>query len=89
MKVHYLKTIPKYFREAARGNKPFEVRKNDRYFKVGDVVQLEEWLPEEKKYTGRSVCGVITYVLSERKYCKKGFVILGIPHYTRVKGGAV
>ena len=29
MKVHYLKTIPKYFWEAARGNKPFEVRKND------------------------------------------------------------
>ena len=45
MKVHYLKTIPNYFREAARGNKPFEVRKNDRYFKVGDIVQLEEWLP--------------------------------------------
>ena len=89
MKVHYLKTIPKYFREAARGNKPFEVRKNDRYFKVGDIVQLEEWLPEEKKYTGRSVCGVITYILSDRQYCKKGFVILGIPHYTRLKGGVI
>ena len=41
MKVHYLKTIPKYFWEAARGNKPFEVRKNDRYFKVGDIVRVK------------------------------------------------
>lgn len=59
MKVHYLKTIPKYFREAARGNKPFEVRKNDRYFKVGDIVQLEEWLPEEKNIQGGAYAALL------------------------------
>ena len=33
--THELKTYPKYFQETIEGNKPFEIRKNDRNFQVG------------------------------------------------------
>lgn len=41
--THELKTYPKYFQETIEGNKPFEIRKNDRNFQVGDVLILKEW----------------------------------------------
>ena len=40
--AHELKTYPKYFQETIEGNKPFEIRKNDRNFQVGDVLILKE-----------------------------------------------
>lgn len=49
--LHELKIYPKYFQETIEGNKPFEIRKNDRHFQVGDVLLLKEW--DNIKYTGR------------------------------------
>lgn len=40
MKLHKLKCWPTYFDAVKRGEKPFEVRKNDRDFQVGDTVML-------------------------------------------------
>lgn len=40
-KTHELKILPKYFSEVYSGNKTFEVRKNDRNFKVGDMLILK------------------------------------------------
>ena len=48
--THELKTYPKYFQETIEGNKPFEIRKNDRNFQVGDVLILKEW--DNIKYSG-------------------------------------
>ena len=42
--IHHLKTKPEYFRAVIAGKKPFEIRKNDRDFKIGDKVILEEFL---------------------------------------------
>lgn len=39
-KVHRLKTQAAYFNAVARGEKLFEVRKNDRFFQAGDIVEL-------------------------------------------------
>lgn len=38
--VHKLKTWPTYWDAVARGEKLFEVRKNDRFFQAGDIVEL-------------------------------------------------
>ena len=40
MKVHNLKIKPQYFKDVVSGIKTFEVRKNDRNFKVGDLMVL-------------------------------------------------
>ena len=39
--THHLKTWPTYYDAVQRGEKNFEVRKNDRAFQKGDVVVLE------------------------------------------------
>lgn len=40
VKVHYLKLDVKYFEEIKLGKKKFEIRKNDRDFKIRDVLKL-------------------------------------------------
>lgn len=42
--THHLKILPEYFEEVIAGKKPFEIRFNDRNFKVGDRVELREYL---------------------------------------------
>ncbi len=41
--LHHLKTLPEYFQAVIDGRKPFEIRKDDRGFNVGDKVVLEEF----------------------------------------------
>jgi hypothetical protein len=43
--LHKLKTHTPYFHAIIDGPKTFEVRKNDRDFRVDDVLRLEEWNP--------------------------------------------
>lgn len=40
MATHELKTWPMYWDAVQRGEKLFEVRKNDRFFQAGDTVKL-------------------------------------------------
>jgi len=40
MSKHFLKTWAEYFEAVKSGNKTFEVRVNDRDFKVGDILVL-------------------------------------------------
>ena len=41
--THHLKTLPEYFQAVIDGRKPMEIRYNDRGFKPGDSVILEEF----------------------------------------------
>lgn len=61
--THELKTINPYFEDIYSGSKRFELRKNDRDFQVGDKVNLNEYVPEKDKYTGRTVSAEISYIL--------------------------
>ena len=51
-RLHHLKTWPRFFVPAWAGLKRFEVRKNDRGFREGDLVLLEEWDPIRKCRSG-------------------------------------
>ena len=41
MKIHELKIKNRYWAEVCEGAKMFELRKNDRDFQVGDIIQFE------------------------------------------------
>ncbi|MBP1544345.1 MAG: DUF3850 domain-containing protein [Oscillospiraceae bacterium] len=48
--IHELKCHPEYFDALILGKKTFEIRKNDRDFRVGDLVALNEFRPDEDPY---------------------------------------
>lgn len=67
---HKLKCHPKFFLPLKTGDKTLEIRKNDRNFKVGDILILEEWDPgfnpklgKVRGYTGNVVRRQVTHVL--------------------------
>lgn len=62
-KEHELKTWPEYFDAIVKGRKLFEVRKNDRDFRVGDYLRLCEYDPELKRFTGNYIKKQISYIL--------------------------
>ena len=75
MKTHNLKLESKYFKAIKSGIKKFEIRKNDRDFKTGDFVFLEEIKGGKK--TGNNLPLVrIKYVLHGGKYgLEEGYCI--------------
>jgi len=77
MRQHELKCLPSYFEQVILGNKRFEIRKNDRDFRVGDFVVLNEWL-DSVGFTGRSMAAVITYVTDFPDGLKDGYVCFGM-----------
>ena len=76
IKIHRLKIKPEYFEEVIKGNLTFQVRYNDRDFKKGDLLTLEEF--DSKEYTGKYVNAEITYVLDDVEFMKNNYVALGI-----------
>lgn len=76
MAMHQLKIKPKYLEDVVNGRKTFELRKNDRDFKVGDTLILQEY---DREYTGRFAKVTVTYLLKGGIYgLDKDYVILGI-----------
>jgi hypothetical protein len=75
---HKLKVLPQYFEEVWNENKTFELRENDRNYKVGDTLRLLEF--DYGTYTGRECSRLIKYILidCEQYGLKDGFVILAI-----------
>lgn len=73
-RLHDLKVWPPAFRDLKSGAKPYEVRRADRDFRVGDLLLLREWRPEGTTeglgalfddgpgYTGEAVIGRVTHV---------------------------
>lgn len=56
------KIWPEYFDAVSFGKKKYELRLADFEIGEGDVLFLEEWNPETKEYTGRSMEKKVTYV---------------------------
>jgi hypothetical protein len=82
MKTHELKVWPEFFEALADGSKPFEVRRDDRAYEVGDWLHLREWKHPDDRYTGRELHRQVTYVLRPHLPgqfgLRAGFVVLGL-----------
>lgn len=59
---HELKCWPEYFQAVKSGEKPFEIRKWDRPYRVGDTLILREYDPQIEDYTGDSIKRKVTYL---------------------------
>lgn len=71
---HNLKIQPRYFDEVLSGDKPFEIRYNDREYKQGHIVVLHEW--DGQSYTGNRIQATIGTVCDY--YQRKGWVVFGL-----------
>lgn len=80
MKLHELKILPQYYEKVRDGEKRFEIRKDDRNFKVGDIIRLCEH--DGKEFTGKDLLYDVTYKLDGGEYgLEKGYCILSIKPY--------
>jgi hypothetical protein len=61
--THDLKTWPDYFESILTGAKKFEIRPNDRDYKVDDILRLREYSPGSDEYTGREKTVRVTYAI--------------------------
>ena len=80
MKVHFLKIKEEYAKEKDLGNKMFEIRKNDKDFKVGDfvryiVVNDDGIITENENECLENKLFEITYITDYEQ--KRGFVVFG------------
>lgn len=79
---HYIKCETKYFQDVEKGKKLFELRKNDRDYKVYDIIHLIEVVNGIK--TGRKIEHLeITYILHGGKYgLEKGYCIFQLKGFS-------
>ena len=75
--IHALKILPEYFEAVRIGEKRFELRCNDRDFRVGDYLALNEW---DGAYTGRTELVKVTYILNPNEFmsCQGNFALMSI-----------
>ncbi len=76
--THEVKILPEYYADIESGAKKFEYRKDDRGYRVGDIIKLREYLPKEDSYTGNSLEAEITYILKGRMNIPTGYAIMSI-----------
>lgn len=87
MTEHVLKCWPRYFDAAERGEKNFEVRRDDRGFQKGDVLVLQrtlESMPHRVDYTldgkvRKKLRFRIAYVLTGGQFgIEPGYVVMSL-----------
>ena len=75
MKLHELKLQQPFFDDVYYNRKDFEVRKDDRDFKIGDRLKLIEYPSENPKYVLKD----IKYILEGGQHgIESGYVVLGL-----------
>ena len=86
--THNLKTWSQFFAPLFAGEKRFEVRLNDRGFRVGDTLRLREW-DKETGYTGRELSMDVTYLLWGFPGVVPGYVCMSlVPSNINLTGGS-
>lgn len=86
MGVHKLKIWPIFFHPILTGEKLVEVRRNDRNFRVGDLLVLREFDPDDETYTGREANATISHIAHPMEHpgfgLEDGFVAMSLRHVT-------
>lgn len=75
-KVHQIRIGTTFFNDVCSGRKTFELRKNDRGYAKGDILEMMEFT--NGKYTGRSVKVHVTYILEDFAGLKEDYCIMAI-----------
>lgn len=69
MTVHKVKSWPWFFQAIRSNMKLHDLRRNDRDYKVGDVLELHEFDPRIGQYTGEVETRTITFITSNVYPC--------------------
>lgn len=91
--THDLKIWPDFFDAIESGQKPFEIRKNDRDFRVGDLLRLSEYAPGPDEFTGRVTARRVAFIISGDDPLgfafglRAGFVAMGLVAADRPTSG--
>lgn len=85
MMTHAVKTWMNFYSDQEKGNKMFELRKDDRPYKVGDFFLSQEFDSKSDTYTGKEETYVISYILrnAEGFGLKEGYCIIQLVPYDR------
>lgn len=91
IKIHDLKCWTAYFDAVDRGDKTFEIRRDDRGFQRGDVLRLREWDTRPSalavgttsltsgRYTGNETYALVRYVLTGGQFgLEPGYVAMAL-----------
>lgn len=73
-KVHQIRIGASFFEDACSNIKSFELRKNDRGYKVGDILEMMEF--DDRRNTGRMVRKLVTYILEDYTGLEDGYCIM-------------
>lgn len=75
-KVHTIKLAKMYYEDVKSGKKSFELRKNDRGYKQGDILKMLEYA--EGAWTGRQIIAEVTYLLENYAGIEEGYCIMAL-----------
>ncbi|TDK97013.1 DUF3850 domain-containing protein [Mycobacterium paragordonae] len=67
--THKLKSWPEFFRPIVAGERCHELRRNDRAYQVGDIIELNEFDPATQTFTGARCLAKITSLTSSDVPC--------------------
>ena len=81
--LHILKTDPIPFQAVWNDEKHFEWRKNDRNYKVGDQLRLQEFNCETLIWSGREILATISYVLQDCYNIPSEYCILSLTNISK------
>lgn len=74
-RIHQIRLAAMYYDDVASGKKSFELRKNDRDYKVGDTLEMQEF--KDGRFMGRIIRAKIVYMLENYTGLEEGYCILG------------
>ena len=89
MTIHEVKSWSHLFDAIRWGKKPYDLRKNDRNYKIGDVLILEKYDNIAGRYTGDVCRRTVSYITNNDTPCAVSsavlpneYCILGFEHET-------